>query len=195
MNDEIIKPTGFIRHDSEEGRVTHVKFDHKKELPQGYSKLNPVTDRTEIKAKQKIIEKQVENDTKAAEEMMLDSEIIEGARRFTITGSPYEVKVEIKWFKNGHRRIKLMMNGVETTVERDALMTILFMLANREQRRKSINQFLTRVRPFSTRITLAAKKDIKKGEPISAFITIPLPLDDDGHVMLPSTMTPFNQVA
>lgn len=199
MSDEIIKPagqpTGFTRRDPEEGRVTHVKFEHKNGLPPGYEKLNPIRDSKEIKVKNKIIEKQVEDDAKKAEEVAQDNEIVEGARRFNITGSPHDVKVEIRWFKDSHRKIELTMNEQKTVVERDALMAILFMLANRKQRRKSVNQFIQRVRPFSTRITLKAHEDIPKGKEISAFVTIPLPLDDDGRVLLPSAMTPLNQVA
>ena len=159
-----------------------------------YVKLNPITDAKEIKKRTKATEAQAEYDMQAELEIRAEGNMVEGERIFRVPGQPYDAQFEIKWFKDGKRRVKVKIVDIETDVERDDLMTILFTLANRKQRRDSATGFLQLVKHFTTIVGFKAQTDIKKGEEINAEITIPLPVDDDGRVMTPDKGKNLTQV-
>lgn len=160
----------------------------------GYKKLNPVTDAKEIRTKQKITEGMVKDADKHADEVMGPNEMLEGERTFTIPGNPKDLKIEIRWFDDGHRRVTIKLGELTTVVERDDLMTILFMLARRSQRRKAAVGFLQQIKKYTTIVGVVAQKPIAAGEEVKFEITLDFPVDDQGNVMLPKDGKTLNQI-
>jgi len=110
-------------------------------------------------------------------------------------GGKNDITIDVNWNpedkeSNDCKVLKLTYPDKKTAfIDRDKLMSFLFMVGTPDQQRDLIPQTLTMVREYQTVIGIKATKDIRKGEDIVVPVKFDIPISKEEVIASQKTDT------